>query len=85
MEFSHVPVMLEECINGLNVKSGGIYFDGTIGGAGHSFEILKRTSPDGKLIATDLDDDAIAAATKKLEVFKNRFAIYKSDYKSNKA
>ncbi len=82
MEFSHVPVMLEECINGLNVKSGGIYFDGTIGGAGHSFEILKRTSPDGKLIATDLDDDAIAAATKKLEVFKNRFAIYKSDYKN---
>ncbi len=82
MEFSHVPVMLEECINGLKVKSGGIYFDGTIGGAGHSFEILKRTSPDGKLIATDLDDDAIAAATKKLEVFKNRFAIYKSDYKN---
>ncbi|MDE6505185.1 MAG: 16S rRNA (cytosine(1402)-N(4))-methyltransferase RsmH [Clostridia bacterium] len=82
MEFSHVPVMLEECIEGLNLKDGGIYFDGTIGGAGHSYEILKRTSPCGKLIATDLDDDAIAAATKRLAEFKNRYSIYKSDYKN---
>ena len=82
MNFSHVPVMPEECINGLNLKSGGIYFDGTIGGAGHSYEILKRTSPDGRLIATDLDDDAIAAATQRLSEFSGRFKIYKSDYKN---
>ena len=74
--------MPEECMDGLNLKSGGIYFDGTVGGAGHSYEILKRTSPDGRLIATDLDDDAIAAATKRLGEFEGRFKIYKSDYKN---
>ena len=73
--------MLEECMKGLNLKDGGIYFDGTVGGGGHSYEILKRSSPNGKLIATDLDDDAIAAATERLKEFKGRFKIYKSDYK----
>lgn len=80
-EFAHIPVMLEECMESLKIKSGGVYFDGTIGGAGHSYEILKRSAPDGKLIATDLDDDAIAAATERLSEFKGRFRIYKSDYK----
>ena len=79
--FSHIPVMLEECMQGLNLKEGGTYFDGTVGGGGHSYEILKRTSPDGKLIATDLDDEAIAAATDRLKEFHNRFKIFKSDYK----
>ena len=73
--------MLDECMEGLNLKDGGIYFDGTVGGGGHSYEILKRSSPNGKLIATDLDDDAIAAATERLKEFKGRFEIYKSDYK----
>ena len=73
--------MLEECMEGLNVKDGGIYFDGTVGGGGHSYEILKRSSPGGRLIATDLDDDAIAAASKRLKEFEDRFKIYKSDYK----
>lgn len=73
--------MFEECLQGLNLKDGGIYFDGTIGGAGHSYGILKRTSPSGRLIATDLDDDAIAAASKRLKEFDGRFKIYKSDYK----
>ncbi len=80
--FAHIPVMLEECLQGLNVKDGGIYFDGTVGGAGHSYEILKRSSPDGKLIATDLDDDAIAAANERLKEFFGRFQIFKSDYKN---
>ncbi|MBD5585106.1 MAG: 16S rRNA (cytosine(1402)-N(4))-methyltransferase RsmH [Clostridia bacterium] len=80
-EFSHIPVMLEECMDGLNLKDGGIYFDGTVGGAGHSYEILKRTSPSGKLIATDLDDDAIETATERLKEFKDRFKIFKSNYK----
>lgn len=79
--FSHLPVMLEECMEGLNLKSGGIYYDGTVGGGGHSYEILKRTSPTGRLIASDLDDDAIAAASARLKEFEGRFAIYKSNYK----
>lgn len=82
LEFSHKPVMLEECLSGLNLKDGGIYFDGTIGGAGHSYQILKRTAPTGRLVATDLDDEAIAAASAKLKEFEGRFAIYKSNYKN---
>lgn len=79
--FSHKPVMLEECMAGLKLKDGGVYFDGTIGGGGHSYEILKRTAPGGRLIATDLDDCAIAAASKRLAEFDGRFRIYKSNYK----
>lgn len=73
--------MLEECMDGLKLKADGIYFDGTVGGAGHSYEILKRTSPNGRLIATDLDDDAIKAAGERLKEFAGRFEIYKSNYK----
>ncbi len=79
--FSHIPVMLEECMEGLAVRDGGIYFDGTVGGGGHSYEILSRSSPSGRLIATDLDVEAIAAATQRLSPFKGRFAIYKANYK----
>ena len=63
------------------MKDGGVWFDGTVGGGGHSYEILKRTSPGGRLIATDLDDEAIAAATERLKEFDGRFEIYKSNYK----
>lgn len=79
--FAHIPVMLSECIQGLNLKDGGIYYDGTVGGGGHSYEILKGSSPTGKLIATDLDDDAISAAKQRLSPFEGRFKIFKSDYK----
>lgn len=79
--FSHVPVMLEECMQGLDLKDGGIYYDATIGGSGHSYEILNRTSPSGKLIATDLDDDAIEVSNQRLEQFKGRYQIFKSNYK----
>ena len=78
--FYHSPVMLGECMEGLNIKADGIYFDGTIGGGGHSFEILAR-APQGRLIATDLDDEAIAAATKRLSPYSGRFHIHKSNYK----
>lgn len=81
LEFSHKPVMKEECMQGLALKAGGVYFDGTVGGGGHSYEILKRTSPNGRLIATDLDDEAIEAASKRLAEFGDRFSIYKSNYK----
>lgn len=79
--FSHIPVMLEECMENLALKNGGIYFDGTVGGGGHSYEILKRTSPDGRLIATDLDDEALAAAKERLSAFEGRFSLHKSNYK----
>ena len=85
LEFSHKPVMLEECMEGLALKSDGIYFDGTVGGGNHSYEILRRSSPSGRLIATDLDDEAIEAATKKLSPFEGRFRIYKSNYKDFEA
>ncbi len=81
-DFAHIPVMLDECIEGLKVKDGGIYYDGTVGGAGHSYEILKKSAPTGRLIATDLDEDAIKAATERLTEFKDRFKIYKSNYKN---
>ena len=81
LEFSHKPVMLEECMEGLNLKDGGIWYDATVGGGGHSYEILKRTGKNGRLIATDLDDEAIAAATERLKEFEGRFHIYKSNYK----
>lgn len=82
MEFVHVPVMLEECMEGLALRKDGIYFDGTLGGAGHSSEILKRTSPSGRLIATDLDEEAIENAKKRLASFDGRFALFHSDYKN---
>ncbi len=77
----HIPVMLDECIQGLNIKKGGIYFDGTVGFGGHSYEILKRCTPDGRLIATDLDDEAIAFSTERFAEFKGSFSIHKSNYK----
>lgn len=80
--FSHIPVMLGECMRVLDIKSGGVYFDGTVGGAGHSGEILRLSSPDGKLIATDLDEEAIAAAAEKLSAYSGRFQIFKSNYKN---
>lgn len=81
LEFSHKPVMLNECMEGLALYDGGVWFDGTVGGGGHSYEILKRTASGGRLIATDLDDEAIAAASKRLQEFDGRFEIYKSNYK----
>ena len=81
LEFSHKPVMLEECMEALSLKDGGIWYDATVGGGGHSYEILKRTSKNGRLIATDLDDEAIEAATNRLKEFEGRFQIFKSNYK----
>lgn len=79
IEFSHRSVMLNECIDGLNIKPDGIYVDGTCGGAGHSFEIAKRLDT-GKLICIDQDPDAIAAASKRLEPYKERVIIVKSNF-----
>lgn len=71
MEFKHKPVLLDECIEELNIKPEGIYVDGTLGGAGHSKEIVKRLSPQGILIGIDRDSDALIAAKEKLEKYQN--------------
>lgn len=71
MEFKHEPVMLKECIQALNIKPDGIYVDGTLGGAGHSLEIVKRLSKKGKLIGIDRDEEALKAASKKLAEYQN--------------
>ena len=71
MEFSHIPVMLNEVIDGLNIKPDGIYVDGTLGGAGHSKKIVEKLSDKGMLIGIDRDEEALAAASKNLEKYKN--------------
>ncbi|MGN0624584.1 MAG: 16S rRNA (cytosine(1402)-N(4))-methyltransferase RsmH [Oscillospiraceae bacterium] len=68
MEFKHIPVLLEECLEGLDIKPDGIYVDGTAGGAGHSKEIAKRLDPEkGRLIALDRDPEAVKTASQRLE------------------
>lgn len=81
-ELKHYPVMLKECLDGLKVKDGGTYFDGTLGGGGHSYEILKQSSPTGRLIATDLDVYAIGRASERLSEFAGRFEIVKDNFKN---
>lgn len=76
-EFSHTPVMLNECIEALDIKSDGIYVDGTLGGAGHSLQIARRC---GKLIGIDRDPEAIAAAGERL---KGQRAVLVNDNYNN--
>ena len=71
MEFKHKPVLLQECIEGLNLKPEGIYVDGTLGGAGHSKKILENISSKGILIGIDRDEEALKAAKEKLAEYKN--------------
>lgn len=71
MEFKHIPVMLNEVIEGLNVNPSGIYIDGTVGGGGHSYEIAKRLNSNGRLICFDRDENAIKASKERLKEFKN--------------
>ena len=79
MEFNHRSVLLEETIEGLNIKPDGIYVDGTLGGAGHSSEIVKKLTT-GRLIGIDQDADAIAAATERLEEYADKVTIVRSNY-----
>ena len=71
MEFKHTPVMLKECIENLNIKPNGIYVDGTIGGAGHSKEIIKKIGEKGLLIGIDRDEEALKSAKSTLEKYSN--------------
>lgn len=80
MEFKHIPVMLNEVIDGLNIKKDGIYVDCTVGGGGHSLEIVKKLKA-GHLYAFDRDQDAIDKSSKTLEKYKNNVSLIKSNYK----
>lgn len=71
MEFSHKSVLLDECIEGLNIRKNLIYVDGTLGGGGHSYQILKKLNKTGLLIGIDRDKDALDAAKKRLSEFNN--------------
>lgn len=79
MNFSHVSVLLKESIDGLDINPNGIYVDCTAGGGGHSYEIAKRLSDNGLLVALDRDPDAVAAASEKLSGFKN-VKVIKSNF-----
>ncbi|MBE5731059.1 MAG: 16S rRNA (cytosine(1402)-N(4))-methyltransferase RsmH [Clostridiales bacterium] len=75
----HVPVLLDECLNALQVKSTGLYFDGTLGGGGHSNAIL---SAGGSVIGVDRDEDAIRECSKRLSVYGDKCKIVRSNYKN---
>lgn len=85
MAFKHTSVLLEETIEGLNIKPGGIYVDGTLGGGGHSREIAARLGENGRLIGIDQDEAAIEAAGKRLSEFGDKVSIVRSNYRNTKA
>ncbi|QUH26777.1 16S rRNA (cytosine(1402)-N(4))-methyltransferase RsmH [Serpentinicella alkaliphila] len=80
MEFKHVSIMLEECIENLKIKEDGIYVDGTLGGAGHSKDIAKRLNENGMLIGIDQDINAIRAAEKRLEELKCKIKLVHDNF-----
>jgi 16S rRNA (cytosine1402-N4)-methyltransferase len=80
IEFKHISVLLQETIDMLNIRGDGIYVDGTLGGGGHSYEICKRLENGGRLIGIDQDEAAIQAASLRLENFKDKVTIIRSNY-----
>jgi 16S rRNA (cytosine1402-N4)-methyltransferase len=84
MEFSHYSVLLKETIAYLDIKPDGIYVDGTLGGGGHAYHVLKQLSPKGRLIGIDQDADAIRAAGERLAEFGGQVTIIRSNYSNMK-
>lgn len=80
MTFNHKSVLLNETIEALNIRPDGIYADGTLGGAGHSFEICSRLGEAGRLIGIDQDGDAIKASAERLEAFGSKVTIVRDNY-----
>lgn len=78
--FAHVPVLAAQTLAALAPRGGGVYIDGTLGGAGHSALILEQSAPDGFLLGIDRDDDALRAASEKLVPFSGRFRLVKGNY-----
>ncbi len=81
-EFKHISVLLDETIEGLAIKPDGIYVDGTMGGAGHGYEVCKRLGPGGRYIGIDRDEAAIAAGRKRLAEFEDKVSIVRGNYSS---
>ncbi len=80
MDFQHQPVLFEQTLASLNLRPGGLYVDGTLGGGGHSAGILAAIAPDGRVIGLDRDDDALAAASERLKDFGGRFWPIKANF-----
>lgn len=80
MEFKHTSVLLAETIENLQINPQGIYLDGTLGGGGHAFEAAGRLAENGRLIGIDQDEDAIAAAGKRLEPYRERVTLIRNNY-----
>ena len=85
MAFKHISVLLNETVDGLNIKPDGIYVDGTLGGGGHAYEVCSRLSDKGRFIGIDQDAAAIEAAGKRLEEFGDKATIIRSNYCDMKA
>ncbi|MDE6614517.1 MAG: 16S rRNA (cytosine(1402)-N(4))-methyltransferase RsmH, partial [Clostridia bacterium] len=81
MEFKHKSVMLDECIQGLDIKPDGTYLDCTLGGGGHSLEIVKRLTS-GRLIAVDKDEEALASAKQRLKEYEDKITYIHDDFKN---
>ncbi len=80
MDFKHVPVLYEECMEMLNIRPGGVYVDGTLGGGGHASGIAERIGKEGTLIGIDRDQDALDAAGKRLQDYECRKLLVRSTY-----
>ena len=80
MEFSHKSVLAQECMEGLHIRPQGIYMDATTGGGGHSLGIVQRLGEGGRLICIDRDDDALQAAGKRLESYREKITFVKSNF-----
>ena len=78
--FNHISVLLKETVDGLNVRPGKVYMDGTLGYGGHTEEVLRRLGGSGRVIGIDQDEDAIAAAGRRLESYRDQLTIVRSNY-----
>ncbi len=84
LNFEHIPVLLDETLEYLDPKPGGVYIDGTLGGAGHSKEIVKRIIPEGRLLGIDQDSNAINTAKERLEAYNENVIIVRDNFRNIK-